>query len=392
MEIVSKLKDRRVDCYSILTTIPIKDFLELVSTVYHERGGIEGQRAPLKTKTALSIRSRMVADLTAGAVVPPVVIGVHVDSDQMHALSSESDGQKLLQRLRAVGSERISIIDGMQRTTALLEARAASSRIEDDHLRVEFWISESLNSLIYRMLVLNTGQVPWEIGRQLETVYSQLLAIIKAEIGEHVDIFGRDDQRRRSEPGQYQASSIIRLYLAFSSRRAEFDLKDRVAEDFARLDAIEASSHGDFLALFIRAIKLVVALDHQFSKSPHVAKSSATRIADGQELFQSFPALVGFFVAIALKVFDEPGFEVDWSSVESKMVESETAIGHLVSRLALMSPAEVEAFLQLDLLNDRLAQRSGQVGRFERDLFVRAFSSMIGNAHRLKDMIPCWRA
>jgi hypothetical protein len=392
MDVISKLHDRRVDCYSILTTMKVGEFLKLVSAVYDKRGGIEGQRAPLKTKTALSIRSRMVSDLAAGAVIPPVVVGIHGTSDQTQGLVSQQDGNEILEQVQSIETDRISIIDGMQRTTALLEATRDGAEISDDPLRVEFWISESLNSLIYRMLVLNTGQVPWEIARQLETVYSQLLAIIRQEIGEDAEIFGRDDARRRSEPGQYQASSIIRLFLAFSSRRAEFDLRDRVAEDFARLDAIEASSHQDFLRLFIRTMKLVVEMDRAFSRAPHAPKTGTVRIADGQEIFQSFPALVGFFVAVAIKLFDEPGFEVDWSSVEEKMDAVEKSIHGLANKLQELDPQQVDEFLELGLLNDRLAQRSGQVGRFERDLFIRAFGSMIDNASRLKDMTPCWRA
>lgn len=391
MKIISKLHDRRVDCHSVLTTMTVGDFLSLVSKVYENRGGIEGQRAPLKTKTGLSIRARMVADLAAGAVIPPIVVGVHGNTSQTELLVNQDDGQQLLAALQTVGSDKISIIDGMQRTTALLEARKGSADLDQGELRVEFWISQSLNSLIYRMLVLNTGQVPWEIARQLETVYSQLLAIIKEELGDEVEIFGRDDQRRRSEPGQYQASAIIRLFLAFSSRRAEFDLKDKIAEDFARIDAIEASSHQNFLSLFIRTMKLAAGLDKGFSRSDGPANNSV-RIASGREIFQSFPALVGFFVAVAIKLFDEPGFDVDWSLAEPKMLEIEASVRQLTHRLEGLSSEQVWDFLQLDLLNDRLAQRSGQVGRFERDLFVRAFTSMIDNSSRLKDMTPCWRA
>ena len=308
-------------------------------------------------------------------------------------MTSVNSGEDLVVALRDVEPDRISIIDGMQRTTALLEAIKNKPAISDEPLRVEFWISNNLNSLIYRMLVLNTGQVPWEVGRQLETVYSQLLNIIKSELGNQAEIFLRDDGRRRSEAGQYQASSIIRLYLAFSSRRAEFDLKDKVAEDFARLDAIEASSHTDFLELFIRALRLVVGLDRAFSKSPKSPRTEPdVRISDGGELFQSFPALVGFFVAVAIRLFDEPGFDVDWDGASGRANEIEAALSPLIEKLNGSTPEEVDEFLQLSLLNARLTQRSGQVGRFERDLFVRAFRSLIENAARLKDMTPCWRA
>ena len=52
-----------------------------------------------------------------------------------------------------------------------LEALEEDELAAEREVREEFWVAEKVNSLIYRMLVLNTGQVPWETGRQLETVY-----------------------------------------------------------------------------------------------------------------------------------------------------------------------------------------------------------------------------
>lgn len=65
-------------------------------------------------------------------------------------------------------SNELCIIDGMQRTQAMLDA---GENFLSREIRVELWLSESLNKLIYRMLVLNTGQVPWTMQRQLEVVY-----------------------------------------------------------------------------------------------------------------------------------------------------------------------------------------------------------------------------
>ena len=83
-----RLEDERVHCTSIMTTMTVGDFLGLVDKVYYQRGGIEGQRAPLKTKTAISIRKRMVSDLEKGAVIPPIVVGVLVSEEERHALEA----------------------------------------------------------------------------------------------------------------------------------------------------------------------------------------------------------------------------------------------------------------------------------------------------------------
>jgi hypothetical protein len=51
----------------------------------------------------------------------------------------------------------------MQRTAALFEAIEADKAVLDRQMRVEFWLTRSVRTMIYRMLVLNTGQVPWTL-------------------------------------------------------------------------------------------------------------------------------------------------------------------------------------------------------------------------------------
>jgi len=399
MSFLHKEEDKRIDCWSIMTEISVDRLLALVSEVYENRGGLENQRSALKTKTAMSIRRRLVSDLSAGAVIPPIVIGILADKDEYDNLVQCKDQKSLLAIVEALAGEKISIIDGMQRTTAFLEATRTTPSVAEHAQRVEFWVAEKLNSLIYRMLVLNTGQVPWEIERQLETIYSQLLSKIRADIGSDAEIFAKNENRRRREAAQFQGAVIVRLFLHFSVRKIEFDVKDKVAEDFARLDAIEASSHANFIDLFIRALKLAVELDVQFARFNEASENQETeidqgrvRFSTGKDIFQSFPALVGFFVAIAIELFDEPGFEINWDAVEDKMSGIESSLGSLIDNLVSKSDVEIAEFLELGTLNERLAIKTTQVGRFERELFRNAFKSAIANGQRLPSLAPCWVA
>lgn len=387
------LEDRRVRCTSVMTALTVGRYLELVEAVYAKRGGLDGQRAPLKTKTGITIRSRLVSDLQSGAVIPPVVLGVLAEDPQIAKLAEVEDSETFAEWFSALDEEAISIIDGMQRTTALKEAVAANAGIANTIIRVEFWISKFLNSLIYRMLVLNTGQVPWELGRQLETVYSQFLKKISAEIDGEADIFERDEKRRRVSAGQYQSSSIIELLLIFSSRKAEIDIKDRVAEDFARLDAIETTAHAEFLEYFIQTLRLMVQLDRAFSKLPRQGgEDAAGRLQAGKDVFASFPAMAGFTAAISVFLFDEPGFKIEWADAPGKMAQVRQAVETVTARIDKLDPDGLRQFMQMETLAERLSGRRGGVGRFEREMFRRAFTTMIKNAERLESMEPCWLA
>lgn len=389
-DLIHTLRDRRVECDSTLISLNIETYLELVMAAYADKGGIEFQRPALKSKTAKTIRNRLVEDISQGAVIPPIVLGVLCEKDMQDQITAARTSDDVLKVLQRIPSDSISIIDGMQRTTALSEASSINPDILKQEVRIEVWSTQKIGSLIYRMLILNTGQVPWEIARQLETVYSQLVRVVKDRAPADVEIFSKDDGKRRRSAGKYQASTIVRLFLAFSSRRAEFDLKDRVAEDFARLDAIESSAHEEFVDYFNRTFGLLVKLDFAFARNDEGTVGAAVRVTSGKEFFTNEPALTGFFVAVALHLFDAPGFKIDWLPTEEKMTEVEDAVNGLTKRLKAMPEEDLSSFLELETLNDRLNQRSGQVGRFEKELFVRAFSTMISRGDDLNDMRPCW--
>jgi hypothetical protein len=126
-------------------------------------------------------------------------------------------------------------------------------------------------------------------------------------------------------------------------------------------------------------------LDRQFSCVSHAENE---RLKSGKEIFSSFPAMAGFFAAVAVELFDEPGFRIDWDAAQGKMANIETALSTLAGKMAEMPEEALAEFLQLQLLEERLSQRSGQVGRFERELFRSAFASMIRNADRLHSLEP----
>ena len=71
--------DERITCWSVLTSMPIGEYIELVKEATAERGNLTGQRDVLKTTTAKRIRERMVSDIIKGAVLPPIVLGALID-------------------------------------------------------------------------------------------------------------------------------------------------------------------------------------------------------------------------------------------------------------------------------------------------------------------------
>jgi hypothetical protein len=305
------LEDRRTNCLSCIYTSTINEYLGLVDSVYAQRGGLAGQRAPLKTKTGVRIRNRMVSDIKAGAILPPMVIGAVITPKQFNIAKEIKSDDEMKKFIAEIDPEDLSIIDGMQRTTAILEANK-DGLIANNPIRVEIWFSSNIDELIYRMLVLNTGQVPWDMKRQLETIYKPILTEIEREVPNvNILLLDKKERRTRKGPGQYISGRLVEYFLAFSSRKTDVDIKERVAEDFARMDATEATASKAFLPRFTGSLKSMAQLDQAFSRFSNTtdtnedgdkSESGKDRFESGKDIFASAPAGMGFIAAASVYI------------------------------------------------------------------------------------------
>ena len=239
------------------------------------------------------------------------------------------------------------------------------------------------------MLVLNTGQVPWDIKRQLDTIYDPILEELNRDIPE-LDIKLLDHSGRRTSAGQYQSSKIIEYFLCFTSRKIDIDLKDKVAEDFARMDVIAATSDNKLLDDFKIIIRLMVNLDHQFSRA-NIA-SENVRFKAGKDIFTSMPAGVGFIASAGAYNYGPPGLDSTHDEVAKNIKELKYKISIFCDRLSDLNKDDLSSFLEFDLLNEKLSAKSSKVGTFEREFFFKAFEALFKYSERLSNLKACWSA
>lgn len=382
------LKDTRVDCYSVIIQLTVKEYLDLVENVFKQRGGLEGQRDTLKTTTAIRIRERMVKDLKSGAVLPPIVLGVIVSENDFKKLAEDHNHFfEIIKNISNNSPESISIIDGMQRTSALFDA-SKDENIGDHKIRVEYWISSRTNSLTYRMLVLNTGQVPWNIRRQIEIVFRPIIKELKQKYND-IDIMEINDERRRSNSGQFQAGNVIELFLVFGARKEKIDVQERLADEFTKQDFIESTSNPGFTERFYDVMHYLSTFDNVISIYQGNLEGN---FKEGKDLFSSQPACVGFVTAIALSVMGRPGLDYDQDQQSEKWDEIKNNLDQFLKRLTHMGNNEIGNFLDFQTLNELIKKRSGKSSYFERAFFLEAFKVLIEEDFDLPSMTPCWRA
>jgi hypothetical protein len=329
----------------------------------------------------------MAADLRLGAVLPAVVLGILVPKSELGKIEDRNDEQlkKMLERLTG---DSISIIDGMQRTTVLLAER---EELKGRELRVELWVSDQSTSLTYRMLILNTGQLPWNLRRQIEVINASLISeIVKALEDESVSIYGIDDKRRRFNAGDYQANDVVEMYIAFGLRKPHVDKESVLVDQFSRLDMIEAVSGGEFLSQFVMVFSQLVALDRVFARVDDTGVSG--RFDKGRKLFDGQPACVGFVAAAAQKVFGRPGADREKSGRGKALRQIQAKCSRLVEKLARINVEDLSRFLDFDTLNEVLSKSGGRIGDFERNLFTEAFRLLLEEGEELPSMTACWRA
>ena len=382
------LVDDRTECFSVQTTVPVRDYLDMVRPAHSARGALSGQRDTLKTTTAKRIRDRMVSDIRRGAVLPPVVIGAVVNQALFESFPI-TEAASIDDLLPRKDRGELSIIDGMQRTAALSEAAHIDSTVLQRRMRVEFWLTQSVRTMVYRMLVLNTGQVPWTLARQLSVVFSPLLNELQDNVPEINRMFTPDKPGRRVNPGEFSSDALVELYIAFSLRKTNIDTKEALSDEFSRLDFVENLSDTSFQEQFYNTLSLLTSLDITFSRFDPELK---TRFSKGRNIFDSQPARIGFVVAVAQHVLGRPGMDRSHDEREGRMRQVRNDAGRLLGRLKSMTGERIGEFLKLDVLAETLDRRVGQVGRYERAVYFEAFQVLIAEKFDLTNMEPCWRA
>ena len=371
-----------------MTELQIADYLTLVREAHDKKGLIAGQREVLKTTSAKRIRERMVADLLKGAVLPAPVLGVTVSKKYFDELP-DKEVESLKELLDKGDTKEISIIDGMQRTQAILEAAAANEDILERKMRVEIWMSDSVRPLIYRMLILNSGQVPWTLSRQLAIVFEPLINEIETNVASISRIITPDKGGRRVSAAEYRSEDLIEIYIGYSLRKTSVDTKEALSDEFSKLDFVDNLSDQNFQNQFYSALSILTDVDIAVSR---MEGKTGERFRKGRNLFDSQPARIGLIVAVSLYVIGRPGMERKPADRETRMKKLISESKKFTAFLRGLNHDDLENFLALPILEEILDKRVGQVGRYERSVFLDAFNVLILENFSVPSMEPCWRA
>lgn len=387
LKVFNKIIDHRINGLSISATIKVGEYLNWFQT-YGLQNKLEDQRPVMKSRSANMIRKRLVEDLKLGAVIPPIVIGFAIEN-AVDYITEDNVNEVLNANL-----SNATVIDGMQRSEAIKEALDSCPQIADNDLRLDIWITPDAISLIYRMLVLNTGQTPWDVKRQMEVVYKPLIKECERYV-DGIKINTKNDAKRRSSGGEYRASDIVELFLVFSSRKELVNTAEKLADDFTRLDVTQMAGNQEYSHVFYECIKMLYRFDVAISTyiGEQEEKIEGDKISDGLSLFTNLPAKVGFIVALSQHIMGRAGMmkpDEEQQTILKSIVEK---FNQFCVKIEALDQNELHEFLSLGVLNDSMKGLSTKkIGDDQRRFFKTGFDALFSSDCNITNMDVVWRA
>lgn len=412
MKIYNKEYDKRSECYLVLATMELKEYIELVKDAFDRKGNLEGQRDVIShSSVANKIRNRMANDFKNGSVFPQVVIGLLVDEkifhlfDEFDPYGKDEDIIAVINLIKNMRKDAISIIDGIQRTNIYFENSIGN---ENRPIRVEFYITTSVTKLLYRMLVLNTGQVPWNTRRQLEVIFSNLsTSILNAvkekdfEIVDKININSIDDKQKRKNSGTFNKSTLIEMYLTFNTRNIKVNLSNEIAEEFQRFDMLQSVEKQENFSIFIEIFILLCKWDIALGKyeTSNATEEYSTdyidpksQIKEGRDFFTNTPVIMGFIAACSEYILGAVTVERTPESKNQKLNTVKKQFNFIINKIQIDNSID---FMDFDILNLAISSLSkkGNIGEIQRKYFKDAFTSIIkyDDLEELPTLGACWR-
>ena len=390
MIILESRYDDRSECLSILTSMNLAEYKNIAGHSFEVGGNFSGQRDVIKKSSAASkIRKRMNEDFISGAIFPAVVLGIRTSSEDVDKIKCDQN-EFVISNYKC---DSISIIDGMQRSNIYFSNYNSN---EGREIRVEFCMSDRTVKLLYRMLVLNTGQVPWNTRRQIEVIFSSLSDSIVSsrfeknpDLKDMIEIMTVDDGKRRTQAGKYQKSTMIQLFLGFNTRKVKVDVSDQLADEYQRFDMMDSIDKDINYELFIDAFSYLCRMDYAFSEC--CDQSNGGQFVEGKSIFGSVPACLGFMVACAEYVMGKIPVERPEEDKKRRNKKLDEQIRKIVD--ILKNNTETE-FLALDSLNDVINQLpKSRIGDEMRNLFKIVFSELLryDELDEIPSMESFWR-
>lgn len=165
---------------------------------------------------------RLENDLLNGCIMPPITIAFN-NQELMYEIKDKTIEEIMSSGLIENHIKNAFILDGIQRLNTLNTVANEGALNLDLPLYANIIFSDSMNKLLYRMIILNNGQKPMTPRHQIEILMKNLLVSELEGFKNNEFIFSEKEQMKKNSKNKIKEADLIKGYLAFVSQSKNID-------------------------------------------------------------------------------------------------------------------------------------------------------------------------
>lgn len=233
LKLIGKTKDLRTNTNVLYAEILAKDYIELVGKDFDK---FEIQRKRVEPKKYTRLKS----DFKDGALLPGITLAIEFSQVEKYLKLIEENNFTEIRNL-LIDKEEIYILDGLQRTYIINDLISEGLVVkEDQKLLLEIWFEKEINHLIYRLIVLNSGQKPMSMRHQVELLFMTLKSSLTKDI-DGLELYLEKDGQIRSRAKKFAFDRIVNAYYSFLTKSPETDRDNLVVKKLSEDDILSST-------------------------------------------------------------------------------------------------------------------------------------------------------
>lgn len=251
--ILGYTKDQRTDTEVVYAQIGISEYLELVGEDF-DRFEIQRKRQDPKKYT------RLKEDTKKGALLPPITLAINPSKvSEFNETLKSKNSEKL--KIDLIKSSDLYILDGLQRSYIIKDLIDEGVTFKTDQtLLIEIWFESKIEHLIYRLIVLNSGQKPMSMRHQVELLFTTLKTEIEETIPD-LNIYVEKDSQIRSSAKKFSFDRIVNAYYSFLTKSPEVKRDNLIVQKLNEDDILSSNEEelNESYNHFINYLKNIVS-------------------------------------------------------------------------------------------------------------------------------------
>lgn len=308
-KVIGKAKDLKSNTDIVYCQVSPEKYLKIVGDDFQN---FELQRKKENHKGY----GRLKQDIIDGALLPSITLAVK--HELVEDIVKNIENIDKLEKSLSAEDGIVDILDGLQRTYILKELKDNHVEFkEGQSLLLEYWLESDLKNIVYRMIVLNSGQKAMSMRHQIDLLFATTKQTIQENV-EGIELFTERHGARRTAANKYPLNNIAAAYYAFLKASPEQDSENIVNDQIKNNEIFESSKekiNEDFETFIeiLQKFKIIDGLAWQlYQDEPN--------IDDGHMWLGSDNVIVSFFAATGLLVKNSMRDKV--FSTLDKMIDS----------------------------------------------------------------------